>query len=230
MEKERKYKISIIVPVLNEEEVLTKNSSHFNELKRNGEVIFVDGGSSDKTIEIASQLGRVLRSKKGRALQMNSGAKETGGDVLLFLHADCFLERSAIPKACESVKKGAVGGCFTQRLDNEMPMYRKIEYKGNKRAKLTKIFSGDQGIFVRKDVFFGLGGFPEVPVLEDILFSKMLRKAGRVEVLDDKIYVSARRWQKEGVFKTNILYTVMSILLLLHVPLGIIKAVCKDTR
>jgi len=83
---------------------------------------------------------------------------------------------------------------------------------------------------VRKDIFFALGGFPEVPVLEDILFSKKLRKAGRVEVLDDKIYVSARRWQKEGFFKTNTLYTIMSILFLLHVPLGIIKVIYRDIK
>lgn len=230
MEKERKYKISIIVPVLNEEEVLTKNSSHFNELKRNGEVIFVDGGSSDRTIELASRLGKVVKSKRGRAHQLNLGAKEVKGDALLFLHADCYIKSNALLNARECIGKGAIGGCFTQRLVSDLPVYRKIENKGNRRARERKIFSGDQGIFVRKDIFFGLGGFPEVPVLEDILFSKKLRKAGRVKVLDDKIYVSPRRWQKDGVFKTNILYTVMSILFLLHVPLEIIKVIYKDIR
>jgi len=222
--------ISIIIPILNEEEILIKNSGRFDNLKKNGEIIFVDGGSSDRTIEIASQSGRVLRSKRGRALQMNSGAKQTRGDILLFLHADCFLESSALLNACESVKKGAIGGCFTQRLDNELPVYRKIERKGNSRARRTKIFSGDQGIFVRRDIFFDLGGFPEVSVMEDILFSRKLRKAGRVEVLDDKIYVSTRRWQRKGVLKTNILYTAMSILFSLHIPPGIIKVIYKDIK
>ena len=222
--------VTIIIPVLNEEEILTKNYDHFTGLGKDAEIIFVDGGSSDRTIELASRLGKVVKSKRGRARQMNFGAKMARGDALLFLHADCFLESSALHSVYECIRNGAIGGCFTQRLDSDLPVYRKIEYKGNKRARERKIFSGDQGIFVRKDIFFALGGFPEVPVLEDILFSKMLREAGRVEVLDDKIYVSARRWQKEGVFKTNILYTIMSILFLLHVPLGIVRAVCKDTR
>jgi len=222
--------ITIIIPVLNEEEILTKNYDHFTDLGKDAEIIFVDGGSSDRTIELASRLGKVVKSKRGRARQLALGVKEAKGDALLFLHADCYIKSNALFNACKCMGNGAIGGCFTQRLDSDLPIYRKIEYKGNKRARNRKIFSGDQGIFVRKDIFFALGGFPEVPVLEDILFSKKLRKAGRVEVLDDKIYVSARRWQKEGFFKTNTLYTIMSILFLLHVPLGIIKVIYRDIK
>jgi len=225
-----KLNISIIIPVLNEEEMLLKMSDRFSELKQTAEVIFVDGESSDGTVELASQLGKVLKGKKGRGVQMNLGAKKATGDILLFLHADAYINKRAVSSVRECIHKGAVGGCFTQRLNNKFAVYRYMERQGTVRAKKTKIFYGDQGIFVRRDIFFALGGYPEVPVMEDILFSRKLRRAGKVECLDDRIYVSARRWEKHGFFKTNILYNIILLLFSLHIPLRIIKYLYKDKR
>ena len=229
-DKKKFTTITVIIPVLNEEEMLLKNANHFEDLKRTAELIIVDGGSCDRTIELASKFGKVLKSKNGRAVQMNLGAKEAKGDILLFLHADSFLNSNALSDASECINRGTIGGCFTQRLNNDLPVYRKIEKIGNIRAKKKKIFYGDQGIFVRSDVFFKLGGFPEVPVMEDMLFSKKLRRAGKVKCLDSIIYVSARRWENHGFIRTNFIYFIMLQLFSLHVPLRIIKYFYKDKR
>ncbi len=222
--------LSIIIPVLNEESELRKLSNHFCELREVAEIIFVDGGSSDKTIELTSKLGIVLKGKKGRAAQMNLGAQAAKGDVLLFLHADCFLSKHALSSAHNCITNGIVGGCFTQHLDNARSVYRKISREGNLRAKKTKIFYGDQGIFVRRDIFDKLGGFPEVLIMEDVLFSKKLKKAGRTVCLDDPIYVSTRRWEKYGILRTNVNYKIIWLLFRLHVPLRLINYLYKDMR
>ena len=223
-------KISVIIPVYNEEEMLLKNETHLKNLKKDTELIFVDGGSCDRTIELASKLGKVLIGKKGRAVQMNLGASEAKGDILLFLHADSFLNNNALNSIRNCINKGALGGCFTQRLNNELPVYRGIERGGNIRAKKKKIFYGDQGIFVRRNIFFALGGYPEIPVMEDLVFSKKLKRVGKVECLNDIINVSARRWEEHGIFRTNILYAIMLLLFSMHVPFGIMKCFYKDTR
>ena len=222
--------ISVIIPVFNEEEILLKNAGRFKDLKKDTELIFVDGCSDDQTVELASRIGKVLIGEKGRARQMNLGAKTARGDILLFLHADSFLNNGALDSVREYIKRGGVGGCFSQRIYNEHSVYRFMEMKGNIRAKKKKIFYGDQGIFVRRDVFFVLGGFPEVPVMEDVLFSKKLRRAGKVACLDDIISVSARRWEKHGFFMTNFLYSLMAALFSMHIPLGVIKYFYKDKR
>ena len=222
--------ISLIVPVLNEEEVLRENFRHLEALKKDSEIIFVDGGSSDGTMEIAGKLGKALKSSKGRALQMNCGAREAKGDMLLFLHADSYIEEKTLSAAYERIKDGAIGGCFTQRLNNDKPIYRIIETIGNRRARARKIFYGDQGIFVRKDIFFNLGGFPHVSVMEDVIFSQKLNRLGRVDVLDELIYVSTRRWERGGFFNTNLAYMVMALLFYLRVPLSIIKKLYRDVR
>tara|TARA_Y100000031_G_C8058125_1_gene309338 strand:- start:3 stop:674 length:672 start_codon:yes stop_codon:yes gene_type:complete len=222
--------ISIVIPVLNEEEILKENFERLETLKKVAEIVFVDGGSSDATIEVASKLGRVLKGKKGRALQMNLGAGEANEDILLFLHADSYIDEDSLIAASRCIKNGALGGCFTQRLKNDRAIYRFIEGIGNSRAKRRKIFYGDQGIFTKKDVFFSLGGFPEQAVMEDVLFSKRLKEKGRVEILDSPIYVSSRRWERDGFFKTNFLYMIMSLLFYLRLPAPFIKRIYRDVR
>lgn len=222
--------VSLVIPVLNEQDSLKKNFKCLEGLKKYAEIIFVDGGSMDGTVEVARGLGRVLKSRRGRAPQMNTGAKAANGNMLLFLHADCFLEGRAVEAARSALNNGAIGGCFTQRLTNERLVYRLIEGIGNRRARKDKIFYGDQGIFVKRDVFFSLGGFPDTPVMEDVLFSKALKALGRVEVLEDNIYASTRRWEKKGFLKTNLSYIFMMLLFYLHVPLPIIRSIYKDVR
>ena len=109
-------------------------------------------------------------------------------------------------------------------------IYRLIEGLGNVRAKITKVFYGDQGMFVRKDIFLKLGGFPKVPIMEDVIFSKRLRRSGKTVVLMDKILTSSRRWDKKGIMKTSLLYSLINILFWMRIPLEKIKLFYDDLR
>ena len=223
--------ISVIVSIYDEETILAGNTHKFCALGEHAELIFVDGGSSDKSAEIASRCGRTFCSPKGRALQMNHGARGAGGDTLLFLHADTTI----LPQTLNSIetqirKNGFVGGCLTQRIDSKKIIYRFIESHGNIRARIKKIFYGDQGIFVTKEAFLKAGGFPAVPIMEDVLFTKKLRKLGKVTVLPDEILVSSRRWDKGGILKTILIHNLIVALFCFKFPLQKIKKLYGDVR
>ncbi|MFC1631434.1 TIGR04283 family arsenosugar biosynthesis glycosyltransferase [Candidatus Omnitrophota bacterium] len=219
------------MPIYNEEKVLADQAAYFKKLSKQGELIFVDGGSCDRSVEIARHYGRVLRAQKGRARQMNWGGRFAKGVVLLFLHADTTVEAQAL-KDIESRTKaaGIIGGCLTQRIDAEALSYRFIEQFGNVRARLSKVFYGDQGIFVRKDIFERSNGFPEVPIMEDVLFSRNLKRLGQTAVLKHKVNSSARRWNKNGILRTAMLYSSLNILFWLKFPLNEIKRRYQDLR
>jgi rSAM/selenodomain-associated transferase 2 len=223
--------ISVIVPIYNEEEIVGTHSQIFAELSQNTELIFIDGKSGDKGANIAGQYGRVLKSERGRARQMNAGAREARNDILLFLHADNAVSPEAIKNIEKEIRQnGAVGGCLTQRIDNAGIIFRLIEGQGNNRARRTKIFYGDQGFFVRKDIFERLGGFPDVPIFEDVLFTRKLRGEGKTTVLPDKIIVSARRWEKRGIFRTTLMFNTLLIMFKMGYPLEKIKKLYGDLR
>lgn len=223
--------ISIVIPIYNEEKILSENSAEFHKLSQQGELIFVDGGSTDRSVEISTCYGRVLASKKGRAAQMNYGASFVQADVLLFLHADAVISTGTVESIERKIKySGFIGGCLTQRIAKGGVIYRFIEKFGNIRAEITKVFYGDQGIFVRKDIFFKMGGFPEVSMMEDVLFTKKLRRLGKTVVLPDRVAVSPRRWENQGVIKTVFLYLFLNILFCLRVPLDEIKLFYDDLR
>src|SRR3989338_1447683 len=174
--------ISVIIPVYNEEECLLKNDVYYQVISQAGELIFVDGGSTDRTVSLAKKLGRVIIAPKNRGAQMNKGAKEAKHKIILFLHADAFIHLENLQKIVEAIEgKKYIGGCFKQVLDDPAMLYRWIEWTRNIRAKVSKVFYGDQAIFVRKDVFQQLGGFPEVKIGEDVLFTKRLKKRGKVD-------------------------------------------------
>jgi rSAM/selenodomain-associated transferase 2 len=195
--------VSIIIPVYNEEASLLRNDGYYREAARAGELIFVDGGSTDGTVSLAEKRGRVISSPKNRAAQMNRGAAEARHDILLFLHADARIHLENLRRIISAVEvKKYVGGCFQQELDAPEILYRWIAWTGNLRARLSKVFYGDQAIFVRRDVFFRLGGFPEVKIGEDVLFTKKLRRAGRVGILPYTVRCSTRRWKSQGVRRT----------------------------
>lgn len=170
------------------------------------EVFVVDGGSTDGTAAVAeSSAARVLHSSPGRAVQMNLGAKASTGEVLLFLHADNWLEAGAVGQIREALTdEHVVAGAFRQRIESPGLPYRWIEWGNARRVAWWRMAYGDQGIFVRREVFEQLGGFAEVPFLEDVLFSRRVRGEGKVALLAGPLHVSARRWQKHGVVRQTL--------------------------
>jgi rSAM/selenodomain-associated transferase 2 len=223
--------ISIIIPILNESKNLNQQSFAFRQLATKAELIFIDGGSQDSSRDIAAKLGRVITSPKGRSVQMNAGAKAASGDILLFLHADSMIKPEVLVAVERLMSdKRIAGGCLDQRIDSPRRIFRFIEGFGNLRSRLTGVYYGDQAIFVRKAVFEAMGGFPEVPVMEDVLFTKKLRRQGRTVVLPLAVLVSARRWEKMGIIRTCLFYSWLNILFWTGVPLTKIRAIYDDLR
>ena len=223
--------ISVIVPVYNEEAMLRKNDIYYQMLSQTTELIFVDGGSDDATAVLAGKLGRVVKARKNRAAQMNAGAHVAKGKILLFLHADAVIHQNQLQKLEGIInKKDLIGGCLTQVLDDESLLFKWIAFTGNARAKITKVFYGDQAIFLRKSIFKRLKGFPEVNICEDILFSRKLRKAGKVDILPIPVYCSARRWKQQGILKTFFLNARIKSALAFGVQPNQLKIAYDDVR
>lgn len=194
--------ISVIIPTLNEEDVIEKTLHGL--LKVPGiEVIVSDCGSTDKTVTLCKELARVINSEPGRGRQMNAGAKEASGETLLFLHADTILPEGWKENIVSAMSNEMiVGGAFSLSIDSERVPYKIISATANIRSRITRIPYGDQGIFVRRSVFEEIGGFGEMPIMEDVDLMRRLKKVGKVVMLRDKVKTSARRWEKEGVIYT----------------------------
>ena len=198
--------VSILIPVLNE----AVNVAHAVErawAAGAAEVIVADGGSTDATWEIACGLRcEVVETQPGRAIQQNAAARKACGDVLLFLHADTFLETGAVSQITAALANDATawGGAFRQRIDAVGAVYRLLERANALRVRWLRVPYGDQGLFVRREVFFAAGEFPEVRLLEDLLLAKKLRRRGPPLLLLGPLHVSARRWQKHGVVRQTL--------------------------
>jgi rSAM/selenodomain-associated transferase 2 len=197
--------ISIIIPTLNEAAYIAATLRSLR-LRGPSEIIVVDGGSRDGTTGLAGEADVVVAAPAGRAAQMNVGAAHASGDNLLFLHADCVLETGALAALEACLAKEKVGaGCFSMRVQAEGWLYRCIDWCATARVRFTGLVYGDQGLFLRRRDFERLGGFPPVRFMEDVLFSKKLRRQGaRVEVLPQKIHVSPRRWRKTGIVRQTL--------------------------
>lgn len=229
--------ITIIIPTYNDEDTIKRLLDSLYDpavnLADNNryEVIIADGGSDDRTVEIAKRYPvRVIKSIRKRALQMNAGAKIAESDALLFLHADCLLGKRSLTAIENCLSKGYVGGCLSQRIISDKFISRFIEASGNIRAKFFKIFYGDQAIFVRRAVFFELGGFDNIELLDDVIFSRRLKKMGKVCVLPQKVYVSARRWQKQGFIRTTLANWVITLGFLFGISPNRLKRIYHDIR
>lgn len=200
-------KISIIIPVLNEEKTLSSlldRLQSFADSKH--EVIVVDGGSFDNSLFIAqASATTVIVSKPGRAVQMNSGAEVATGDVFLFLHVDTVLPESASSAILSSCIHDNCWGRFDVRLSSDKFVYRLIESLINLRSRLTSIATGDQALFIKRDLFNQLNGFPEIALMEDVAFSKRLKKHAAPVCLRDRVITSSRRWETKGVVATVLL-------------------------
>jgi rSAM/selenodomain-associated transferase 2 len=197
-------KVSIIMPVLNEAEQIASKLQQLKQTQPGDyEIIVVDGGSNDNSVELARQYAhRVITSPRGRALQMNAGAACSQADILLFLHADTMLPENVVDLLAD-IKDS--WGWFSVRLSGEGFMFRVIEGMMNLRSRLTSVATGDQAIFVSRSLFNEVGGFPGIALMEDIALSKALRQITSPACLKQQVVTSSRRWQQRGTLKTILL-------------------------
>jgi rSAM/selenodomain-associated transferase 2 len=223
--------ISVVVPMLNEERTIAATLLALTQLKPH-ELILVDGGSSDGTPTICRQFNvEVLTAPRGRAAQMNYGAQRATGNVLLFLHADTRLPLTAFDDIRNALGDPRfVGGRFDIQLDGDHWMLRVIGAMISLRSRLSKVGTGDQGIFVRREVFQRMGGFPEIPLMEDIALCRALKRLGEVACLRSKVITSARRWESDGVWRTIIRMWTLRLLYLAGVSPVWLKKFYVDTR
>jgi rSAM/selenodomain-associated transferase 2/rSAM/selenodomain-associated transferase 1 len=198
-----KKHISIIIPTLNEADVIEETITRLPQSEQ-VEILVVDGGSRDGTDEMARELGvRVLSTAPSKAEQMNAGAAQAQGEVLLFLHADTRLPEKFEEKVMAAVaRQGYCAGAFTLRVDSADRGLRLIERVANWRARFFKMPYGDQALFVARDLFHEIGGFADYPIMEDFELIRRLKKKGRIAILPESVKTSPRRWQNLGIFKT----------------------------
>jgi rSAM/selenodomain-associated transferase 2 len=197
---------AIIIPVLNEAANIGACLQALQPLRPGCEIILADGGSSDLTIAIAAPLAdKIVHAPSGRARQMNAAASEAQAAVLLFLHADSLLPENALQLIQQGIAAGRLWGRFDAQLDGRHPMLKVVAFMMNWRSRLTGIATGDQGIFMTRQAFDSVGGFPDIALMEDIAMSIMLKRLGKPCCLRAKIVTSARRWERYGIVKTILL-------------------------
>jgi len=188
-------KISVIIPVYNESSTIEGCLSVLDNLPGEWEVLFADGGSSDDTVAKIAERYPVLSCRKGRANQMNDAADHASGEVLWFLHCDSRPPQQAYTQICDAVADGALWGCFHIGFDYDGPFMGCNTVLSNRRAKRGIAF-GDQGIFVRRELFAAEGGFPALPIMEDYEFSRRLKRRGILpRLLPGQIITSGRRYR-----------------------------------
>ena len=200
-------KTLIIVPVLNESAVLSQQLNEFDVLRAMGaQVLLVDGGSNDRTVQLARDAGfDILESVRGRARQMNAGARAAQSDLLVFLHVDTHLPRGTLYQIEHHLNGKSSWGRFDVRIVGSSPWLKVISFCMNWRSRLTGIATGDQTIFMTREAFNKVGGFPEQPLMEDIEMSKRLKRLSPPVCLPERVVTSGRRWDQNGVWKTILL-------------------------
>jgi rSAM/selenodomain-associated transferase 2 len=204
-----KLSISIIIPVLNEGEGIERSLDRLNKCRYDGisEIIVVDGNKKGNTIKLLRDRKVIaLKSEKGRAMQMNSGARIACGDILLFLHADTCLPDKAFEQITSVIKTGRyVGGAFTLGFGSQRWALKFIAAVASIRSRITRIPFGDQAIFIKRNYFEKAGGFCDIPLMEDIELMKRIRRRGdAIHIIPLKVTTSARKWEKEGIIHTTL--------------------------
>jgi len=211
--------LSVIIPVLNEAETIAQTLQHLQAPAV--EIILVDGGSSDQTVAIAKERGAkvILSPEPGRAIQMNTGAQYATADTLLFLHADTQLPQNYLQLVEETlVKPKTVAGAFLLKINGQNPLLRLIEKGVNARSRFLQMPYGDQGIFLKKETFEKVGGFPILPIMEDFQLIRTLKKQGKIRLATASVLTSARRWQRLGVIQTTLINQIIIIGYFLGIP------------
>ena len=205
--------ISIIIPCLNEAATIRECLERLKQFRIAGhEIIVVDGGSQDDTVELCRGLAdRIIDSKRGRAIQFNTGANVAQGELFVFLHADTVLPPRALSILNELVDKTPSWGRFDVRLSGKNVLFRVIECLMNFRSRLTGVATGDQAIFVSRTLFQRVEGFPNIALMEDISISKKLRKLSKPYCIKSPVITSTRRWESKGIIKTMMLMHVLRL-------------------
>ena len=199
--------VSIIIPTLNEENNIKRLLNNLKQLKGDFEVIFSDGGSLDKTLDIIKDFGdcKIIKSDRGRARQLNNGAKESNNDILLFLHADSIIEEYVLIKIENFIKNGNKVGCLKIKFDSKKIIMRLFAILSNLRVKYRNIAFGDQAIFIEKKLFEDIGMYDDIPIMEDYKLSIKLKNVFPIKYIDSYIISSSRRFEKNGILKTALL-------------------------
>jgi len=223
--------ISVIIPTLNEAPVLAET---LRRARQPGvrEIIVVDGGSDDATVEVARPLAdAVISSERGRAVQMNAGALRAGADLLLFLHADTYLPAGFAAIVIEACSRPAViGGRFDVELQPSSFVLWLTGELINRRSRMTRVATGDQGIFIRREVFERLGGYAEIPLMEDLDLSRRMKRAGEIACLRDRVTTSSRRWREDGTIRTILLMWTLRGLYYAGVSPARLHSLYRNTR
>lgn len=229
-----KTKLSIVVPVLHETEAINPLIEHVRKVGEGEdyEIIVVDGSPEKNTIDAIKDRDVIKKiSLKGRARQMNAGATVARGEILLFLHVDTKLPQGALRKIREVLQDSmCVGGAFDLELDSDRKSLKFIAWTARIRVRLTQIPYGDQAIFIRKDYFDTLGGYKNIPLMEDVELMERIKKLRRkIYIIKETVRSSPRKWMKEGIFYTTFRNHIIRILYSLGVPPDkLVKLYYKD--
>lgn len=197
-------RISIIIPVYNEADTIEKLIASIKVYKNDCRIIFVDGGSTDYTAKmIEPEFELIYAQKKGRANQMNAGAAHSAGDILLFLHADSRLPQNFADEIHRIMAAGNRVGCFKLKFDSKSPLMKICGFMSNFRVRFRNIAFGDQGIFITRAFFDAIGGFQDIPIMEDYQLSMDIKARGeKIALAKTKIITSERRFVQNGRLKT----------------------------
>ena len=199
--------IDIIIPVLNEAAIIKPTLEKLRDSKAEIEIIVVDGGSKDNTVTIAKKVGvEVITASGGRSAQMNAGANTARGDILLFLHADTQLPSNFVDLIPQTLNQpGVIAGAFELAIEGNGRSLRAVEKLVKVRSHWFSLPYGDQAIFMTKQIFTEVGGFPNIPIMEDFELIQQLKRRGKIAIAPAAVITSGRRWQKLGVWQTTLI-------------------------